>query len=221
MLVIMIASKVVRGPGDGKDSVFGLDICSEGAWAAYAFLVVAALLLTYFAAKVAKNDYQNKLANGYKFCKGDQELNTKNQMKLVGIAFGGAFAATTCGLAPGLVFYPTLINMDMHPVVASATGMYLALWTTLAGTILVLLNDALNIPFSLLINILTIIGTIPGLKGQIWVVQKAGGRNQFTVMILLAFLIFQLVTILPLSLVEAMNAKDTGEDITAFKEFCE
>ena len=221
MLVIMIASKVVRGPGGGKDSVFGLDICSGGAWAAYAFLVIAALILTYLAAKVAKNDYQNKLSNGYKFCKGDQELNTKNQMKLVGIAFGGAFAATTCGLSPGLVFNPTLINMDMHPAAASATGMYLALWTTLAGTINMLLNDALNIPFSLLINILTIIGTIPGLQGQIWVVQKAGGRNQFTVMILFAFLIFQLVTILPLSLVEAMHAKDTGEDITAFKEFCE
>ena len=104
---------------------------------------------------------------------------------------------------------------------ASATGMYLTFFTTLAASINLLINNKLNIPYSITINILTIIGTIPGLYGQLWIVKKAGGRSSMTVAILLFFIVFQLVTILPLSSIEAKRAADDGEEITAFKQFCE
>ena len=68
--------------------------------------------------------------------------------------------------------------------------MYLTLFTTLAASINVLINNKINIPYSLLINVLTIIGTIPGLYGQLWFVKKAGGRSSVTVMILLFFIVF-------------------------------
>ena len=71
-----------------------------------------------------------------------------------------------------------------------------------------------------MITIFTIIGTLPGLYTQIWIVKKTG-RIQFTVLILLCFLIFCMVTILPLSIIEAMRASDDGEDISSFNSFCE
>ena len=94
------------------------------------------------------------------------------------------------------------------------------MFTTLAATINLLLNDGLNLPFFFLINALTIVGTIPGLFGQVAIVKWAGGRNQFTVAILLSFLFICLVTVLPLSIVETLRASDAGEDVTAFSDYC-
>ena len=163
MLFIMIITKVARGPGGGKESVLGIDICDTGAWIAYAFLVVAAVIMTGVAASVSNKEHQHKLSNGYNFTKGDQRLTLKNSMKLATIAFFGAFFAALCGIGPGLIFNSVLISFDMHPAAASATGMYLTLWTTLAASINLLINEQLNIPFSILINIMTLIGTLPGL----------------------------------------------------------
>ena len=78
----------------------------------------------------------------------------------------------------------------MHPAVASATGMYCTMFTTLAASIITLLNQKLNLPYAVLLCSLSLLGTMPGLYGQGWIVRKAKGRNQFTVMILFFFLIF-------------------------------
>ena len=131
------------------------------------------------------------------------------------MAFFGAFFASLAGIGPGLIFNSVMIQLDMHPAVASATGMYITMFTTLAATINVLINDKLNQPYSLMINLLTIVGTIPGLFGQVWLVKKTG-RTQFTVLILLSFLIFCLVSVLPLSIVESIRASDEGKDVSAF-----
>lgn len=99
--------------------------------------------------------------------------------------------------------------------------MYLTLFTTFTATSVLLMNSKLNIPYMILIGVLTIVGTIPGLIGQKKLVQWTGGRNQFTVMILLFFLVIILLTALPLGIVENLRALDSGEDIAAFNDFCD
>lgn len=165
MLAFMILTKLVRGPGGGKESMFGLEICDTLAWVAYAALWVFAGLLTLLAARVAKKEYQDKLACGYKFTKGDQNLNLKGIVKLVLVAFFAAFFAAMSGVGPGLIFNSFLIQLDIHPAVASATGMYMTMFTTAAATINLLLSNGLNLPYSALICAITIVGTIPGLFG--------------------------------------------------------
>ena len=221
MLLIMVLSKVARGPGGGFESAFGLQICDAAAWLAFVALVAFAALFTFLAAKIAIKEFVEKKNCGYKFTRGDQELTTKNVFKLSGIAFLGAFLAALSGIGPGVVFNSVMIQLDLHPAVASATGMYLVLFTTLSASINLLINEQLNIPYSLWLSLFTIIGTIPGLFAQGWIVRKAGGRNQFTVMILIFILVFCLLTILPLSLLEALKANDDGKSITKVNSFCD
>lgn len=148
-------------------------------------------------------------------------MTLKGQMKLVAVAFFGSFFASVSGVGPGAIFNSVLVQLDMNPAVASATGMYCTLYTTLASSINLIINEKLNLEYSLLINILTIIGSLPGLYGQGWIVQKAGGRTQFTVVILLSFLLLILVASLPISITEIQRAKDDGQDVTSFTRFCE
>lgn len=220
MLAFMVLTKLMRGPGGGKESMFGLKICDALAWVAYAALWVFAALLTLLAARVAKMENQEKLACGYKFTKGDQNLNFRGIMKLVLVAFFAAFFATMSGLSPGLIFNSFLIQLDIHPAVASATGMYMTMFTTAAATINLLLSNGLNIPYTVLISAISIVGTVPGLYGQVAIVVKSGGRNQFTVMILLLFLVICLISVLPLSILETLNANANGVNVTGFNSFC-
>ena len=65
----------------------------------------------------------------------------------------------------------------MHAAVATATGMYCAMFTTFASTLILILNNWLNIPYAGILIVMTIIGTLPGLYGQNWIVEKARGRT--------------------------------------------
>ena len=85
--------------------------------------------------------------------------------KLVGVAFTAAFASGFSGIAPGTIFNSIMVQLDMHSAVASATGMYATLFTTLAATTVVLLNESLNLPYFAMFTLCTIIGSLPGLYG--------------------------------------------------------
>lgn len=137
------------------------------------------------------------------------------------VAFGAALASGFAGISPGTIFNSIMVQLDMHPSVASATGMYCTLFTTLAASTILLFNSALNMPYAALICIVTLIGTFPGLYGQTWLVKKAGGRIQFTVLILFCFLILPIVSVLPLSLIDTKRASDNGADVGAFTPFCD
>ena len=68
----MVLSKLVRGPGGGSESVFGLDICDTVSWVAFVGLCIAAFAMTALAAKIANKEFKEKQQVGYKFTSGDQ-----------------------------------------------------------------------------------------------------------------------------------------------------
>lgn len=77
MLVFMFLSKVIRGPGGGEESSFGVKICDPVAWTAFAVMILFALLLTVLAAYVANKENAEKERVGYVFTRGDQQFTTK------------------------------------------------------------------------------------------------------------------------------------------------
>ena len=80
------------------------------------------------------------LEAGYTFTKGDQTFTPKIIMKLTLVAFLVALLSTIAGISPGLIFNSFLLQLDMHPAVGSATGMYGSMFTTMAATINTLIN---------------------------------------------------------------------------------
>lgn len=72
ILLVMILTKVVRGPGGGNESIFGTEICDTISWVSLFFLIVVATLITLLASKIANKEYtEKKNMAGYKFVKGD------------------------------------------------------------------------------------------------------------------------------------------------------
>merc|ERR1712087_940154 len=104
-------------------------------------------------------------------------------------------AATAVGLGPGSIFTPVMVLLDMHPAVASATGMYLTMFTTGAATINLFIFQALNVKYTLLLCLFTLLGSVPGIYLQQKIVEVAGGRTQFTVILLIALMILIVATV--------------------------
>ena len=57
-------------------------------------------------------EYEKKVKAGYNFTKGDARFTKRQTMLLATIAFCVATLAAACGIGPGLIFNPVLIQLD-------------------------------------------------------------------------------------------------------------
>ena len=184
-------------------------------------LVIASIILTLLGVKVNKIEYERKEAcKGYEFVKGDIKYTNKNTLALILIGFSASFISTTVGLGVGLVIQPLFILLDLNAATASATGMYITMFTTGCSTITMIVIQRLDLKYTLIINIITIPATLLGVYGQGWIVRKAKGRFQFTVMIMMFFQVFAVASIFPVMLKNLSSANDYGEDILEFSPYC-
>ena len=94
------------------------------------FLVIAIFII--------KQEYKEKIECGYKFVSGDLKFNIYDISMLIGIAWIGAFISAFCGIGGGMIFCPILIILGIESQVASASGMYITLFTSLSSTIIVM-----------------------------------------------------------------------------------
>ena len=109
MIVLLVVSKLIRGPGGGKESIVGLQICDAGAWITFALLVLSTIPMTYMSARIAFKEFEAKQAAGYNFVKGDQRFDKNTLIKLIAVAFGAAFASGFAGISPGTIFNSIMV----------------------------------------------------------------------------------------------------------------
>ena len=141
-------------------------------------------------------------------------------MKLVGVSIVSAFLVAVVGVTPGYFFVTLMVTLEYNIAVATATGMFLVMLTAVSGSINMIVFQLLDLRYSLLINLMTILGTLPGVYGQDLIVRLTGNRYQFTVLILLGLVIFFTVMIPILHIRDLFAAIDMGEDIWAINSYC-
>ena len=85
-------------------------------------------------------------------------------VKLLGFSFLGGWVSGALGLGGGAIFNPLLLSMGVPPKVASATGMYMIIFSTGASTFSYLLNGMLDVGYGLWVGGFCVIGTIIGMQ---------------------------------------------------------
>lgn len=83
--------------------------------------------------------------------------------KLVTYAFLGGFMSGALGLGGGAIFNPLLLSLGVLPSVASATGMYMILFSTSGSSAIYVIHNMLNLQFSLWIGFWCSGGSLVGL----------------------------------------------------------
>lgn len=174
--LVVILTIIALCQGDGKTASFvGISKCDSTDLAMTALLITISLsYLLYAIFGVLRPEYKQKVACGYKFTQGDFECTLKNASSLSAIAFLGASVGSCCGTGTGYIFNPVLIATGIDPAVASATGMYLTLFVTLSASIVMSIFGMVTLDYCILLSILTVIGSAPGIILQPWLVKKTG-----------------------------------------------
>ena len=84
-------------------------------------------------------------------------------MKLLMFSFLGGWVSGALGLGGGSIFNPLLLSMGLPPKVASATGMYMIIFSTGASTMTYIISDMLNLSYGLWIGSFCVMGTLIGM----------------------------------------------------------
>ena len=126
---------------------------------------------------------------------------------------------TTWGSGTGYIFNPVLISLGLHPQVGSATGMYNTMLTSLSSTIVMALFGMINFKYWILMQLMTILGTVPGLYLQTCLVRRTG-KTWITVCIIHGFLCFLLVSMASIQTIVVIHKTKEGTPLFEFKPYC-
>lgn len=101
--------------------------------------------MTALAATKVFHEQKLKIKLGAGMAPSDLRLSEPILLKLVTFAFLGGFMSGALGLGGGAIFNPLLLSLGVLPCVASATGMYMILFSTSGSSVIYVIHKMLNL----------------------------------------------------------------------------
>lgn len=133
---------------------------------------------------------------GFGLAPSDLRLRQQILARLVIFAFLGGWASGALGLGGGAIFNPLLLSMGVPPSVASATGMYMILFSTAGSSTIYIIYKMLNLQFGFWIGFWCSLGSLLGLYLLNKVINKLS--RQSPVVFALAFVLGLSALLVPL-----------------------
>jgi uncharacterized membrane protein YfcA len=161
LFIALVVLNLYRG-SKVNPSVFGIKMCSNLDWLGISMYIILCLSVTFYSVDTKKREQELKQMYGT-LNKSEMEMNTENTIKLVGVSFLGGWISGALGMGGGSVFNPVLLSMGVPPQVASASSMYMIIFSTGASTVTYMINDLLMFSYGFWAGFFCIIGTILGM----------------------------------------------------------
>lgn len=117
------------------------------------------------------------------------DLRGSNLAKLVGFSFIGGWVSGALGLGGGAIFNPLLLSMGVPPKVASASGMYMIIFSTGASTMTYIISGLLNLSYGLWVGGFCIIGTLLGMYLLNKIMKKLNRQSPLVFLLTFIFVI--------------------------------
>lgn len=143
--------------------------------------------LSIYAVKTVQYEQNLKIKYGGGLARSDVVLKGDTMFKLLIFSFVGGWVSGALGLGGGSIFNPLLLSMGVPPKVASATGMYMIIFSTGASTMTYILNDMLEISYGAWVGSFCVLGTLIGMGALNFVMAKLG--RQSPLVMLLSFIL--------------------------------
>jgi len=136
MLASFFVIQMLRG--DGTGDMTGIIKCSAIDWFLFALLIAIAITLTIVGLFIVRRSIKERVDVGIPITPGSIVLSPKKIGKLLFFAFISAFCSAGLGVDLGLILAPALLHVGMDPIKALETETYMASFSALAATILVI-----------------------------------------------------------------------------------
>ena len=130
-------------------------------------------------------------------------------------SFLGGFVAGALGQGGGAIFYPVLLSMGVPPKVASASGMYMIIFSAGAAVMTYLFAGMINLSYGIWVGGFCIIGTFLGM----WLLNTIMKRlnRQSPLVFLLTFIFFISVIAVPVFGIQQLKGQ---ENLWATNSIC-
>lgn len=116
-------------------SIINMKRCSPADWCSlFAFCLICICVIAY-ALKIFKREQWLKENHGRGLCSTDIKVSGNSLVTLLVNSFFGGLVSGALGLGGGSIFNPLLLSLGCPPTVASCTGMYMVIFSTMTSTI--------------------------------------------------------------------------------------
>lgn len=124
-------------------------------------------------------------------------------MRLLAGSFVGGWVSGALGLGGGSIFNPLLLSLGCPPTVASATGMYMIIFSTAASTVSYGIGGLVKWDYAIWVGTFSVFGTVVGMNAVKTVMAKLGRQSPLVILLTivmgisaLAVVVFGIVPIL-------------------------
>jgi len=175
--------------------------------------------MTYVAVKIQDKEVEIKVRAGRGDDESELNFDGKSRKTLLLTSLIGGFTSGAFGLGGGSIYNPILIEMGVPPTVASATGMYMVMLSSIATTTMFLVFGELDLSYSIWLCFWSCLATSLALK-SITAYIKRTNRASIIVYLMTAMLGLSALLVPFFGWKEAIQESERGRDFLKFKDIC-
>lgn len=160
MVLVVVSLNMLKGGGDS--SPLHITCGSNAYWALTGVTMVWILSISFWMRDGLIKKWKLKRRVNYKFIAGDIEWNEMNTLIYPSMCFFAGFFAGMFGVGGGIVKGPLMLQMGVHPLVASATTAVMIMFTSVAATTMFIAFGTLTWDYAWFLFIVGLITTTLG-----------------------------------------------------------
>eukprot|EP01031_Cornospumella_fuschlensis_P035721 gene35721-43322_t len=171
LVLVVVILNLIKG-GGAFPSPLGIECGSSGYWFLTALVFIWVLGVSLYMRNVLIKKWQLKKKLRYRYLEGDVEWNPINTLVYPCICFFAGFFAGLFGIGGGIVKGPLMLQMGVHPLVASATCAVMIMFTSVAATTMFVAFGTLTWDYAWFFFILGLAATVVGQFGVSYLVVR-------------------------------------------------
>lgn len=172
MVVVVLALNMAKGGGGTFPSPFGIKCGSISYWFTTGLVFAWILGISVYVRGILIEKWKLKQIVNFKYATGDVEWNERNTIVYPCICFFAGFFAGLFGVGGGIVKGPLMLQMGIHPLVASGTVAVMIMFTSVAATTMFIAFGTLTWDYAIFLFIVGLITTVIGQFGVSYLVEK-------------------------------------------------
>lgn len=174
MFIVVVALTMLKGGSGGRalPSPVGIECGSASYWALTGVIFAFILTVSYYMRELLVDKWRLKKRLNYKYAAGDIEWNEYNTLKYPAMCVFAGLCAGMFGIGGGIVKGPLMLQMNVNPLVASATVAVMIFFTSIAATASYMAFGILIWDYGWFLFVLGLAATLIGQYGVGYLVKK-------------------------------------------------
>ncbi|CAM9639347.1 unnamed protein product [Phaeothamnion confervicola] len=164
VFVVVLAVNLLKG-GGAFPSPFGIRCGSVAFWMATSFIFLWVVYVSWKVRDYLMARHVEKVRLGYRFAPGDVQWDATATIKYPCLCFFAGFFAGLFGVGGGIVKGPLMLEMGVHPLVASASSACMILYTSFTATTSFWVFGLLKMDYAVALFCVGVVATFVGQVG--------------------------------------------------------